>query len=348
MSGAASVGCAACACSSSSDNSTSSLVLELQQQVATLLSEKQQVEADRQEMAIKQGNYKGTIAQLEGMLTFSERKVKDQLAAMEKLQAQVSSLTSELQEAQGAATQTPDRCKTAARALQAEADRAVDYARNNEARVKKLRQIVQLGARELSELLEFAEQERLTLLEKEAALQQDLGQVRQRAETAEGAAADAAAGAAELDQQLAAAQQELAESEARVQQLQEQLAAVQEQVQQLEEHGSVLAAERDAAACNLLRAETELNDVGEYSTKMFRQVRFISHMLDKHSALVGKLPDFANLARDLRSFVAANACNWEQRRDREPELSSGRTMSQTTSYMADTPAGGSRDVKGKA
>jgi hypothetical protein len=45
-------------------SSTGSLVLELQQQVATLLAEKQQVEADRQEMAIKQGNYKGTIAQV--------------------------------------------------------------------------------------------------------------------------------------------------------------------------------------------------------------------------------------------------------------------------------------------
>jgi hypothetical protein len=83
------------------------------------------------------------------------------------------------------------------------------------------------------------------------------------------------------------------------------------------------------------------------------QVRFISHMLDKNSALIGKLPDFANLARDLRSFVAANACNWEQRREREPEVSSGRSMSQAASHMtaphmADTAAGGSRDVKGKA
>jgi hypothetical protein len=35
-----------------------------------------------------------------------------------------------------------------------------------------------LQARELSELLDFAEQERLTLLEREAALQQELAQVR--------------------------------------------------------------------------------------------------------------------------------------------------------------------------
>jgi chromosome segregation ATPase len=66
---------------------------------------------------------------------------------------------------------------------------------------------------------------------------------------------------------------QLAESQEHVQQLQEQLEAAQQQVQQLEQRGSVLAAERDAAARNLLRAETELNDVGEYSTKMFRQVK---------------------------------------------------------------------------
>jgi hypothetical protein len=37
-----------------------------------------------------------------------------------------------------------------------------------------------LQARELSELLDFAEQERLTLLEREAALQQELAQVRKQ------------------------------------------------------------------------------------------------------------------------------------------------------------------------
>lgn len=39
-------------------------------------------------------------------------------------------------------------------------------------------------ARQLSELLDFAEQERLTLLEKEAALQQELEQVRLRCRAA--------------------------------------------------------------------------------------------------------------------------------------------------------------------
>lgn len=33
-----------------------------------------------------------------------------------------------------------------------------------------------------------------------------------------------------------------------------------------------LEQERDTATGNLLKAEKELNDVGEYSTKMFRQV----------------------------------------------------------------------------
>lgn len=42
-----------------------------------------------------------------------------------RMQGQVCSLTAELQEAQGAAAQTPDRCRTAAKALQEEADRWV-------------------------------------------------------------------------------------------------------------------------------------------------------------------------------------------------------------------------------
>jgi hypothetical protein len=40
------------------------------------------------------------------------------------LQGQVTSLTAELQEARGAAAQTPDRCRTAAKALQEQADRS--------------------------------------------------------------------------------------------------------------------------------------------------------------------------------------------------------------------------------
>lgn len=46
---------------------------------------------------------------------------------------------------------------------------------------------------------------------------------------------------------------------------------------------------------------------------LYMQVRFISHMLDKNSSALNKLPDFASLSRDLRAFVAANASNWERR-----------------------------------
>lgn len=43
-------------------------------------------------------------------------------------------------------------------------------------------------------------------------------------------------------------------------------------LQHSESRIEVLAAERDAIARNLVTAEAELNDVGEYSTKIFRQV----------------------------------------------------------------------------
>lgn len=41
------------------------------------------------------------------------------------------------------------------------------------------------------------------------------------------------------------------------------------------------------------------------------QVRFISHVMEKHSAVVAKVPELSSLARNLRSFVAVNARNWE-------------------------------------
>lgn len=56
-----------------------------------------------------------------------------------------------------------------------------------------------------------------------------------------------------------------------MQQLEGLLASAEQELQQAQAQAAMLAAERDAAARNLLRAEAELNDVGEYSTKMFRQ-----------------------------------------------------------------------------
>lgn len=81
------------------------------------------------------------------------------------------------------------------------------------------------------------------------------------------------------------------------------------------------------------------------------QVRFISHMLDKNSTVLSKLPDFANLARDLRAFVAANASNWERRdTDKSTIVTAAYSASQVTgaSVLTDTAVSGARDVMGKA
>lgn len=82
------------------------------------------------------------------------------------------------------------------------------------------------------------------------------------------------------------------------------------------------------------------------------QVRFISHVLDKNAPLLGKLPDFAALARDLRSFVAANARHWEHRDDAKAGGGGARTASVTAgggggSLLTDTAVSGARDVVGK-
>jgi hypothetical protein len=80
------------------------------------------------------------------------------------------------------------------------------------------------------------------------------------------------------------------------------------------------------------------------------QVRFISHVLDKNSAVLGKLPEFNSLTRDLRAFVAANTRTWEQRDGSAAGApSAAGTPCPTASVSAaDTTASGMRDVAGKA
>lgn len=50
--------------SSGGASNSSEDVSEMQQQLSALLAEKQRIEADRQDMALQQGKYKGTIAQV--------------------------------------------------------------------------------------------------------------------------------------------------------------------------------------------------------------------------------------------------------------------------------------------
>jgi hypothetical protein len=75
------------------------------------------------------------------------------------------------------------------------------------------------------------------------------------------------------------------------------------------------------------------------------QVRFISHVLDRNSAVLGKLPEFASLTRDLRAFVAANSRTWEGTAPAGAHTAAAATA---TLSNADTTASGMRDVAGKA
>jgi hypothetical protein len=95
-------------------------------------------------------------------------------------------------------------------------------------------------------------------------------------------------------------------------------------------------------------------------------VRFISHVLDKNTAVLSKLPEFAILSRDLRAFVAANARTWEHRDERASSAATtaggggaaagkagkadgGCSASQLAGAAsnADTTASGMRDVGGR-
>lgn len=76
-----------------------------------------------------------------------------------------------------------------------------------------------------------------------------------------------------MNQRLPMMTLQLEACQSRVEELQTLLSSTTSRLQQSELQVEMLAAERDAVARNLVTAEAELVDVGEYSTKMFRQVR---------------------------------------------------------------------------
>lgn len=87
--------------------------------------------------------------------------------------------------------------------------------------------------------------------------------------------------------------------------------------------------------------------LAESGCVLVSQVRFISHVLDKNSAVLGKLPEFASLTRDLRAFVAANSRTWEGSTAPAGVHTAAAAATATVSN-ADTTASGMRDVAGKA
>lgn len=96
----------------------------------------------------------------------------------------------------------------------------------------------------------------------------------QRAETAEQQLAAALSQIAQLRTDLAGAEAAVAESKVATDNLGQRLGAEVERAVQAEGERERLQVERDAAAGNLVKAEKELVAVGEYSSKMFRQVGF--------------------------------------------------------------------------
>jgi uncharacterized small protein (DUF1192 family) len=79
--------------SNTSISSSSAAVDELQQQLSALQAEKQRIEADRQDMALQQGQYKGTIAQVGAQLQASQLSQQWQACPCRACKAGNGSLT---------------------------------------------------------------------------------------------------------------------------------------------------------------------------------------------------------------------------------------------------------------
>ncbi|KAJ9525198.1 hypothetical protein QJQ45_020733 [Haematococcus lacustris] len=178
---------------------------------------------------------------------------------------------------------TPERCRTSAKALLDEANRAQAAASTRTAQVRKLQQVVAHEAEELRTLQAFANEERLALLTSQTSLSTELAaeQAARAGLQAELAAAQAQLLAAQQAQQDAKkevwdAKNQSIELAAEAHQLRAQVSGLQEEVAAAKaQANSVCCSKPDnavEAAEGCTRSLQELGEVRDMGVKLFKQV----------------------------------------------------------------------------
>ncbi|KAJ9505507.1 hypothetical protein QJQ45_005944 [Haematococcus lacustris] len=230
---------------------SSALVLSELSEVQARLSK---VEASRESLARDLGQHKAAVARARAMQ--AERDAATLRVAVDV---------------------TPERCRTSAKALLDEANRAQAAASTRTAQVRKLQQVVAHEAEELRTLQAFANEERLALLTSQTSLSTEL-------------AAEQAARAG-LQAELAAAQAQL-------------LAA-----QQAQQDAKKEAAD---ATEGCTRSLQELGEVRDMGVKLFKQIRAVAHALDRNSHHFQRVPEVALSIRQLQDWCTKQGPYWSQ------------------------------------
>ncbi|KAJ9524891.1 hypothetical protein QJQ45_002972 [Haematococcus lacustris] len=286
---------------------SSALVLSELSEVQARLSK---VEASRESLARDLGQHKAAVARARAMQ--AERDAATLRVAVDV---------------------TPERCRTSAKALLDEANRAQAAASTRTAQVRKLQQVVAHEAEELRTLQAFANEvggwvaasqpvsqpvgarqpageaasqwvaasqpeERLALLTSQTSLSTEL-------------AAEQAARAG-LQAELAAAQAQLLAAQQAQQDAKKEVWDAKNQSIELAAEAHQLRAQAVDAAEGCTRSLQELGEVRDMGVKLFKQIRAVAHALDRNSHHFQRVPEVALSIRQLQDWCTKQGPYWSQ------------------------------------
>ena len=279
---------------------------------ASLMQKLAWVEASRDEMARQQGQYKGTIAKLEGAVASGERRLMQQASEIEALKAQQRQLQTELSATKIQANVTPERCRSSLRSLLDESLRFQASAQVNEVAVRKLREMCDYEAREQESLHDFLNIERSTLLEQVAKLSQDLASSNQQRLDQQVALEAANAECKRIGKSFQALSSDVESLKAELYYSKEKEVELSAEVTFLSEEasGTKAALEASQTECDQLRSELsksqeDLKESKEVGGKIYKQMKAALRALEKHQGTLVKLaPDAAALIKSLADWMS--------------------------------------------
>ncbi|PRW45632.1 large adhesin [Chlorella sorokiniana] len=281
---------------------------EAEAAASTLAAQLQRAEACREELARQAGQLRGRIAKLEGAVQAGEGRVRAQAAELEATKARARDVEAQLQAAQAQVGVTPERARAERRRLAEQAEQAEAEAQAVKLRVQRLEAVLAFEARHRDELCEFAAEEHQVLTSAEASLAAEAA--RWKAEAAAAAAQLGEARQRLVDTDAALLQRDEEVSQLREELEAAQGAAAQAAELTAEWRGRADAFDRDrqAAASNIRKAERELELVAQDNERLFRQLNFVrARLIGQLPNLDAAVPDIGKLARELQSWCDREA-----------------------------------------
>lgn len=285
----------------------------MEKELAEVRAKLAKVEVSRDSIARDLGHQKGSVAKLEGTVSSLDKRLKAQLLENQNLKARLAEAERQAAVASVTADVTPDRCRSSVRAMHEETLRAQEVARQREAQVHKLQQLMAHEAEEAAQLQAFESQERTMLLASQASLQQ--------------AMLEQSSHVAQLLQQQGQSREREAALEAELQMLRKEVWDTKNQnIEIMAEaqhiHGvasaaqaAAIDAQQQAAAAREAEARcaAELTTVRDAGVKLFKQIRAVVHALERNLHHFQRVPEVGLSIRQLHDWCAKHGPFWVEK-----------------------------------